>query len=124
MARLPLSLLFLGDWCDIFCSVWARSLTFLARTEPNGAMQFWTRHRGRSVWQLLGLVLLLLPGLPRAAQAQDGERYTFAWRGSALDQTLRDFQTATGLNIVWLPLLAEGMRVYCVARNEPVAGVL
>ncbi len=125
MARPPLSLRFIGDWFDIFGSVrttW--SMTSSARTEPNGAMHIWTRHRGRSVWHVSGLVLLLLLGLPRATQAQDGERHTFAWRGSGLDQALREFQAATGLNIVWLPLLADGKKVYCVARNEPVDEVL
>jgi hypothetical protein len=125
VVRLPLSLLFLGGWCDSFCSVrtpW--STTNKALTEPNGAMYIWTRHRGRSVRLLCGLVLLLLLGLPRATQAQDGQRYTFAWRGSGLDDALRQFQTTTGLNIVWLPLLAEGKRVYCVARREPVDEVL
>ncbi|MBO6781562.1 MAG: carboxypeptidase-like regulatory domain-containing protein [Rhodothermales bacterium] len=72
----------------------------------------------------LVLLLLLVAALPvREAAAQDAT-YTFAWRGTPLDETLRQFQAAADLNIVWLPILVEGKRVYCVARDERVEGVL
>ena len=72
------------------------------------------------------LLAALGVALPQVASArQDSEvRYTFAWRGIPLDDALRQFQAATSLNIVWLPLLAEGKRVYCVVRDEPVEAVL
>ncbi|NNE70007.1 MAG: hypothetical protein HKN29_06545 [Rhodothermales bacterium] len=83
-----------------------------------------TRHRRPGVQTVCGLLLLLFAWLPPAAQAQVGEQYTLAWRGTDLDQALREFQAASGINIVWLPLLAEGKKVYCVARSEPAEEVL
>lgn len=124
MPRRPLSLLDIPRRCTIFghtCRV--VEVAALSSTTPR-AMYDRTRHRRSGVLVFCGLLLLLFAGLPSAVRAQDGDRYTFAWRGTNLDEALRQFQTASGINIVWLPVLAEGKRVYCVARSEPAEEVL
>jgi len=73
-----------------------------------------------SVWMLLGLCLFSAQDL----RAQNVQRYSFAWRGNTLDETLRQLQSATSINLVWLPVLVNSKRVYCVVRDGPVEAVL
>jgi Carboxypeptidase regulatory-like domain len=73
---------------------------------------------------LIVLAMAYGPFSTQAARAQDSARYSFAWRGDSLDEALRQLQAATDINIVWLPVLAEAKRVYCVIRDQPAEAVL
>jgi hypothetical protein len=82
------------------------------------------RHRCNFCTRLFILGAALALTFAPEAEGQVSQVYTFAWRGVPLDDALRQVQTATALNIVWIPVLAEGKRVYCVVRQEPVEEVL
>ncbi|HMB90080.1 MAG TPA: carboxypeptidase regulatory-like domain-containing protein [Rhodothermales bacterium] len=74
---------------------------------------------------LLLLGILLIAGLvPQPVHAQEASRYTFALRGTSMDEALRKLITTTRLDLSVNPTLIDGKRVYCVIEDAAAEDAL
>ena len=80
-------------------------------------------HSARKAILIVTLAVTALLAADVSAQ-DDPRRFTQAWRGVPLAQALEDFATTAQLDLGFEPLLVQGKTVFCVAREEPIEGVL